>query len=61
MHLKVQLQTNCEATVIEGSSSIQVHKVDRRIEHAKVLALNIELGAADANLVAQLLVKAIAK
>ena len=59
--LEVHLQTNGEATVVECSTCIEVHEVNRRIEHTEVLTLDIDLGIAqaDTQLAEQLLVEVV--
>lgn len=46
--LELYIQTDSKATVIESPSGVEVHEVDRGVEHTQVLTLHINLGTIDA-------------
>ena len=57
--LEINLKTESYTTVEVGAACIEIHEVDRRVEHTEVLALNIEFQATETDFAEQLLIEII--
>ena len=57
--LEINLKTESYTTVEVSAASIEIHEVNRRVEHTQVLALNIELQVAQTELLDEFAVEVV--